>query len=47
MIGTPLGNVVAKMLRRRENFRYSSAREVWADLRDLDAWRQRSLFPLR
>ncbi len=47
LIGTPLGNVVAKMLRRRENFRYSSAREVWADLRDLEAWRQRSLFPLR
>lgn len=46
-IGTPLANVVAKMLRRRENFRYSSAREVWADLRELDAWRQRSLFPVR
>lgn len=47
MVGTQLGSVVAKMLRRRENFRYSSAREVWADLRELDAWRQRSLFPLR
>ena len=46
-IGTPLANVIAKMLRRRENFRYSSAREVWADLRELEAWRQRSLFPLR
>ena len=46
-LGTPLAMVMAKMLRRRENFRYSSAREVWADLRELDAWRQRSLFPLR
>lgn len=46
-LGTPLGNLVAKMLRRRETFRYSSAREVWADLRELPAWKQRNLFPAR
>jgi eukaryotic-like serine/threonine-protein kinase len=46
---TPLGGIVAKMLRRREQYRYTSAREVWADLRVLPAWQQRpgSLFPLR
>ena len=46
-IGTPLGNLVAKMLRRREQFRYGSAREVWAELRTLPAWQQRQLFPTR
>jgi serine/threonine protein kinase len=46
-IGTPLGGLVAKMLRRREHFRYSSAREVWADLRELPAWKRRELFPAR
>jgi serine/threonine-protein kinase len=47
MLGTPLGNLIAKMLRRREAFRYTSAREVWADLRVLPAWKQRQLFPAR
>jgi len=47
MIGTPLGHLIAKMLRRREAFRYTSAREVWADLRELPAWKQRHLFPAR
>lgn len=46
-IGTPLGHLVAKMLRRREQFRYGSAREVWADLRSLPAWQSRQLFPAR
>ncbi len=46
-IGTPLGGLVAKMLRRREQFRYASAREVWAELRELPAWQGRALFPLR
>jgi serine/threonine-protein kinase len=46
-IGTPLGNLIAKMLRRREAFRYTSAREVWADLRELPAWKQRHLFPAK
>jgi len=46
-LGTPLGQLIAKMLRRREAFRYSSAREVWADLRELPAWKQRHLFPAK
>ena len=46
-LGTPLGALIAKMLRRREAFRYTSAREVWADLRELPAWRQRHLFPAK
>ncbi len=46
-VGTPLGGLIAKMLRRREAFRYSSAREVWADLRELPAWKNRDLFPLK
>jgi serine/threonine-protein kinase len=46
-IGTPLGALVGKMLRRREQYRYSSAREVWAELRALPAWQSRELFPAR
>ena len=46
-VGTPLGNVIAKMLRRREAFRYTSAREVWEDMRELPAWKQRHLFPAK
>jgi serine/threonine-protein kinase len=46
-IGTPIGHLVAKMLRRREQFRYGSAREVWAELRTLPAWQSRQLFPTR
>ena len=46
-LGTPLGHLIAKMLRRREAFRYTSAREVWADLRELPAWKQRHLFPAK
>jgi serine/threonine protein kinase len=34
-LGTPLGNVTAKLLRRRDAYRYQSAREVWDDLRAL------------
>lgn len=46
-LGTPLGSLIAKMLRRREAFRYTSAREVWADLRELPTWKQRNLFPAK
>jgi serine/threonine-protein kinase len=46
-LGTPLGQLVAKMLRRREQFRYGTAREVWAELRTLPAWQSRQLFPAR
>ena len=46
-IGTPIGALVAKMLRRRETYRYTQAREVWADLRELPAWKSRELFPIK
>lgn len=46
-IGTPLGLLVAKLLRRREAYRYSSAREVWAEMRELSTWKDRQLFPVR
>lgn len=47
LIGTDLGNLIAKMLRRREAFRYTSAREVWAEMRELPAWKERHLFPVK
>ncbi len=34
-LGTPVGNVIAKLLRRRDAYRYQSAREIWDDLRQL------------
>jgi hypothetical protein len=37
-LGTPLSHVIAKLLRRRDAYRYLSAREVWEDLRHL-RWR--------
>ena len=37
-LGTPLGSVIAKLLRRREAFRYASAREAWDDLRRVPEW---------
>lgn len=46
-IGTPLGALIAQMVRRREAYRYASAREVWADLRQLPAWQRRALFPAK
>jgi serine/threonine-protein kinase len=33
-LGTPLSQVIAKLLRRRDAYRYQSAREVWEDLRN-------------
>ncbi len=46
-IGTPLGGLIAKMLRRRDAYRYTSAKEIWADLRELPAWQTRALFPTK
>jgi eukaryotic-like serine/threonine-protein kinase len=46
-LGIPLGDLIAKMLRRREAFRYTSAREVWEDMRELPEWKQRDLFPAK
>jgi eukaryotic-like serine/threonine-protein kinase len=47
LIATPLAMLVAKMLRRREQYRYTSAHEVWTDLRGLPSWQNRQLFPLK
>jgi serine/threonine-protein kinase len=47
LVGTPLGAIIAKMLRRRDAYRYTSAREVWGDLRELPAWQTRNLFPVK
>jgi eukaryotic-like serine/threonine-protein kinase len=32
-LATPVGNIIAKLLRRRDAYRYQSAREVWEDMR--------------
>jgi serine/threonine-protein kinase len=37
-LGTPIGNVISVMLRRQEQYRYTSAAQVWEDLRRLDVW---------
>ncbi len=37
-LGTPFSPVIAKLLRRREGYRYQSAREVWDDLRNCIWW---------
>ena len=37
-LNTPLGQVIAKLLRRRDAYRYQVAREVWDDLRQVP-WR--------
>jgi serine/threonine-protein kinase len=34
-LGTPIGNVIAKLLRRRDAYRYQLARDVWDDLRQV------------
>lgn len=46
-MGTPISQLVAKMLRRREAYRYTSPREVWADLRTYPAWIHRNRGPWR
>jgi serine/threonine-protein kinase len=40
-LGTPLGNIISIMLRRQEQYRYTSAAQVWDDLRALDVWSRR------
>jgi eukaryotic-like serine/threonine-protein kinase len=37
-LATPLGQVIAKLLRRRDAYRYQVAREVWDDLRQVPRW---------
>ncbi len=37
-LGTPIGDVVSVMLRRNEQYRYTTALQAWEDLRRLDVW---------
>ena len=37
-LGTAAGQVIAKLLRRRDAHRYQSAREAWDDLRQVPRW---------
>jgi len=37
-LGTPIGDIVSIMLRRQEQYRYTSALQVWEDLQKLDVW---------
>lgn len=37
-LGTAIGNVVSVLLRRNEQYRYTSPAQVWEDLRRLDVW---------
>jgi serine/threonine-protein kinase len=38
MLGTPVGDIISIMLRRHEQYRYTSPQHVWEDLRNLDVW---------
>jgi serine/threonine protein kinase len=37
-LGTPLGQIASVMLRRHQQYRYTSPNQVWEDLRRLDLW---------
>jgi eukaryotic-like serine/threonine-protein kinase len=37
-LGTPIGNIVSVLLRRNEQYRYTSPAQVWEELRRLDVW---------
>lgn len=37
-LGTPIGQIASVMLRRQEQYRYTSPAQVWEDLRRLDVW---------
>jgi len=39
-LGTPIGNIASVLLRRNEQYRYTSPAQVWEDLRRLDVWAQ-------
>ena len=46
-LGTPIGAIISVMLRRQEQYRYTSAAQVWEDLRRLDVWTGSSRRPSR
>jgi serine/threonine-protein kinase len=37
-LGTPIGNIASVLLRRTEQYRYTSPAQVWEELRKLDVW---------
>ncbi len=37
-LGTPIGNIASVLLRRNEQYRYTSPAQVWEELRRLDVW---------
>jgi serine/threonine-protein kinase len=37
-LGTPIGNIVSVLLRRNEQYRFTSPAQVWEELRRLDVW---------
>ena len=37
-LGTPIGNIVSVLLRRNEQYRYTSPAQVWEELRRLNVW---------
>jgi serine/threonine-protein kinase len=39
-LGTAIGDIVSVMLRRHEQYRYTSPGQVWADLRTLGVWEE-------
>jgi eukaryotic-like serine/threonine-protein kinase len=40
-LGTPIGEIASVMLRRHEQYRYTSPAQVWEDMRKLDVWARR------
>ena len=37
-LGTPIGGIISVLLRRNEQYRYTSPAQVWEDLRRLNVW---------
>ena len=37
-LGTPIGNIISVLLRRNEQYRFTSPAQVWEELRRLDVW---------
>lgn len=37
-LGTPIGHIASVLLRRNEQYRYTSPAQVWEELRKLDVW---------
>jgi serine/threonine-protein kinase len=37
-LGTPIGAIISVLLRRKEQYRYTSPAQVWEELRRLDVW---------